>query len=105
MPIPTPVPPPTAGECQATIRTALQRFGSYAYYDKGAHEVIDLDPLVARFRAAGGAVTGLVLTELLRLEPKAGSAFASAVISSLDDMPEAEFLALLDTDPALADLY
>jgi len=49
-------------ECLTELGLALKRFGTYHYDDKGPHEVMDLEPLIAKFQE----LTAIEAAEVLR---------------------------------------
>ncbi len=68
------------------IKDALKQFGEYHYYDKGAHEVMEVD--FESLLALPQAERVLVIKELMA--HKHGQQLCIALESDIQDLPDAE---------------
>ncbi len=62
---------------------AKRQFGEYSYHDKGASEVMDLDPLLEILRKMSPKEAGNALTELEQMDDT--SVLVGDLIVSMDD--------------------
>lgn len=91
-----------AQECIDAIKKALVDFGESPYYDKGAHEVMDMSKFDKKFKEMNVEDVRAVLEEVL--EHEHGNPFVNSAIHGLDHMPEEWFSSLLESED-LAELY
>jgi DNA invertase Pin-like site-specific DNA recombinase len=74
----------TAKEIDAQLTTAIKKFGSYTYDDKGSSEVMELEPIISSFKESKDPVQVVaVLAELDR--KRRNSRLVSDLISNLDN--------------------
>ena len=96
----------TSDECVAAIKEALKMFGEYAYFDKGAGEIMFMQDFTDRFHTMKPQEVGIILIEVRdKLGKRYASKFVQAIVSCSDCMPEEWFSALLNFDPYLTDMY
>ncbi len=77
-------------ECLSELGLALKRFGTYQYDDKGPHEVMELEPLIAKFQELSAIKAAEVLLEIAA-SPKydnRGSYLAQTLLSFMEDWEE-----------------
>jgi hypothetical protein len=77
-------------ECLSELGLALKRFGTYQYDDKGPHEVMDLEPLIAKFQKLSAAEAVEVLREIAE-SPKynnRGSILTETLLAYMEDWEE-----------------
>jgi len=73
----------TAKECQEKIEYAIEEFGRYNYYDKGAAEVIDMNVLIERTEDMSAQQVIDLLLEVLK--HKHGEEFVRYFVCMIDD--------------------
>lgn len=83
------------------LTQAKKAFGEYAYHDKGAHEVMEVSPLVSELKKMTVEEAGRSLLELHAMEDT--GMLMSDLIGSLDGWDQ--FDPLLDGHPDLAEYY
>lgn len=74
-------------ECIAAMKFAHKQFGEYTFGDKGPHEVMDIDDLARKFRAAGVDASIEAFKHILKSK-KHGEQLASAIVGQLEDWDE-----------------
>lgn len=90
-----PQTPITAKEIITLIKSALKEFGEYDYQDKGAREVMDIDPIVTRLLLYKTAKEVLeVLTEVEKFEDS--EPLLTDVICTMDGSEETSQVKYLD---------
>lgn len=85
------------------IRAAINQFGKYHYYDKGASEVMFVDVYVEDFIDMDMQDVQEVLLKVLSYEH--GKPFCQCAVVSLDDKVSNEQWDELMNHPKIADLY
>ena len=85
----------------AELTQAKKKFGEYAYHDKGAHEVMDVDSLAREVKRMGTKKAGEALTVLATKEDTHG--LMTSILSSLDDWDD--FDDMLELYPDLGKFY
>jgi hypothetical protein len=78
----------------AALDTAIRQFGTYTYYDKGPHEVMDFGNILTQFRSVPKTEAISALLHLCTQEARGASAHAVAetIISQLDSDAAYDFL-------------
>ena len=84
------------------IKTALDQFGTYTYYDKGAEEVMDMYSYLNKASKMDADELAKILLEVLDYEH--GSQFVSCLLCDLDFMPDDYWDKLMEF-PQLEELY
>jgi len=77
-------------ECLAELGLALKRFGTYQYDDKGAHEVMNLEPLISKLQELSAIEAAEVLQEIAA-SPKydnRGSSLTETLLAYMEDWEE-----------------
>ena len=77
-------------ECLSELGLALERFGTYTFDDKGAHEVMDVDVLAEKFRklTPEDAATVLLALSKSKNHDGRGVGLASDLICNMQDWDE-----------------
>lgn len=70
------------------INKAIKQFGEYAYFDKGAQEVMDIDSWIYSFRRLPASEAAAVLRSVVDNSPQYGELFVSAVLTELQEWDE-----------------
>lgn len=87
----------TTQECIDAIEEALKLFGTYTYEDKGAEEVIEMEPFYEKFQKMSLTEVKNVLDELKEFEY--GNRFIEAVLNDFEcnvGITDEEFEALTE---------
>ena len=77
-------------ECLTELGLTLKQFGTYSFDDKGPHEVMNIEPLLKKFRAMPAEKAAEVLVELAA-SPKhngRGESLASTLVGAMEDWDE-----------------
>ncbi len=72
----------TAEEIDTKLTAAIKQFGSYSYYDKGSHEVMDLGPIIVSLKKLTPEEAAALLTKLDK--KKRNDRLVSDLVSELD---------------------
>jgi hypothetical protein len=73
------------------LNQALKDFGSYAFYDKGAHEVMELQPVIKQLNSQKASEVVKFLKEVRGKDEAAPRlTLASTLIGNIDDGPWTE---------------
>ena len=88
-------------ECLTELGLALKQFGTYSFDDKGPHEVMDIDPLLSKFRVLPATEAARVLVELSESHEHSGRGnyLASALVGEMEDWDE------LFEQPGIEEIY
>ncbi len=89
-------------EIKAAIDAALKQFGEYSMTDKGAHEVMEIDPWVEKAKSLTVDEVKVVLHEVLN--HKFGHYFVTAFLGSIDS-EESEWVDGIFADSQISDHY
>lgn len=91
----------TAEECIKQIKQAIRLFGTYTYGDKGPREVMDIETIVQELRSMPLAETKELLEKVVKYDVKnqRGHALVSAILVSLQDLPDDQFEELAKVCP------
>jgi hypothetical protein len=90
----------TAQDCIDAIDIALIKFGTYSYYDKGAHEVMDIDAIEEQMKDMSASQIADVLADVRK--HKHGEEFVQTMMCNLDTRDD---LNDLYADERVSDLY
>ena len=71
------------------LEEALKRFGTYSYYDKGPHEVIDTMAIAAELKKLTAKEAGEILKEVGKHER--GELLRDCLASDMDDVKDEEW--------------
>ena len=88
-------------ECLTELGLALKQFGTYSFDDKGPHEVMYIDPLLAKFRVLPATEAARVLVELSESPEHSGRGnyLASTLVGEMEDWDE------LFEQPGIEEIY
>ena len=77
-------------ECLSELGKALSSFGTYSFDDKGAHEVMSLEPLEEKLRAMSAEDASIVLLAVSKSDryDGRGDALACTLVSNMQDWDE-----------------
>lgn len=77
-------------ECLTELGVGLKLFGTYSFDDKGPSEVMEIEPLVAKFRVLDATEAARVLVELSKSPEHdgRGNYLASALVGEMEDWDE-----------------
>lgn len=73
--------------CKRELEVSLRRFGEHPFFDRGPHEVMDIDALAERFRVAGIDASVEAFGELI-VDKRFGERLASSILEQLDSWDE-----------------
>ena len=96
----------TADDIRKKVNDALREFGRYQFGDKGAREVMDLEPIVEHLKTlpAEEARDLLVAVAATKKNGQYCNQLVGELVIELQDQPE-EWWATLMTAPELEEMY
>lgn len=91
---------PLIVEFKQELEQALNQFGTYAFDDKGAHEVLDLEAMASKVRALAPEIAANLIHEMYISYDFDGrlSSLASQICFELNDWDELYEQELMDQD-------
>lgn len=88
----------TGKEIIKDLEAALKMFGTYSYYDKGPHEVMDVESIASELRLISAKDAGTIMKEVGAHEH--GERLRDELAGHMDDMPERWFTEMLEVSGA-----
>lgn len=76
----------TAASIKRDIKAAQKEFGKYAYFDKGAREVMDIELYIKEFKKMSTTESARILLEVVKTE--AGRVFVGDVLVECQEIQE-----------------
>jgi hypothetical protein len=88
----------TADDIRAEVKKALKEFGRYQFGDKGAREVMFLEPILTHLKSLTAEDARALLEDVAKSKEPMCARLVQDLVSDLDRQPDEWFNTLMESD-------